>query len=246
MSDTSIPQRTCTNKECGKTYPATLEYFHYQKNGKYGLSSWCIFCHRERNNRNKRIRMQDAEYRERQRINSEEYRRNNPDKIKQHNKDYYWNNLERERARIKNNNKRFLPRILRYNAEYRAKHREVILRQNNDRRARKMATDPDYRIRTLASKKKIKATRRARVLNATGSHTAADILLQRKAQTDKKGRLRCWWCGGIITNDDYHLDHRQPLARGGSNGADNIVISCPTCNLSKNAKTPLEFAGRML
>lgn len=37
-------------------------------------------------------------------------------------------------------------------------------------------------------------------------------------------------------------DHMQPLTRGGSNWPENLVPACKSCNSSKNAKTPLEFA----
>lgn len=37
-------------------------------------------------------------------------------------------------------------------------------------------------------------------------------------------------------------DHMRPLTRGGSNWPENLVPACKSCNSSKNAKTPLEFA----
>jgi 5-methylcytosine-specific restriction endonuclease McrA len=39
-----------------------------------------------------------------------------------------------------------------------------------------------------------------------------------------------------------------PLSRGGSNGPENIVIACPTCNLAKKDKMPHEWpeGGRLL
>jgi len=40
---------------------------------------------------------------------------------------------------------------------------------------------------------------------------------------------------------DYHLDHRMPLALGGSNTDDNIQLLRAICNLQKNAKHPIEF-----
>lgn len=86
--------------------------------------------------------------------------------------------------------------------------------------------------------------RRARIRNASGTHTASDIAAIRAAQTDRKGHLRCWWCSAVIT--DYHVDHKIPLSRGGSNSADNLCLACPTCNLRKNAQTPAEFAGRLI
>ena len=41
--------------------------------------------------------------------------------------------------------------------------------------------------------------------------------------------------------DDYHLDHIQPLALGGSNTDDNIQLLRKTCNLQKKAKHPVDF-----
>lgn len=38
--------RICTT--CGREFPATLEYFHKQKDGKYGLTSECKFCKAEK------------------------------------------------------------------------------------------------------------------------------------------------------------------------------------------------------
>lgn len=80
-------------------------------------------------------------------------------------------------------------------------------------------------------------TRRALKRNAIGTHTAADVRAQHKRQ---KGR--CYWCGGKAGRR-YHVDHVVPLSLGGSNGPENIVVSCPFCNLSKHAKHPMDFAG---
>ena len=40
---------------------------------------------------------------------------------------------------------------------------------------------------------------------------------------------------------DFHLDHKMPIARGGSNTDDNMQLLRKTCNLQKNAKHPIEF-----
>ena len=32
--------------KCKKVYPASKEYFHRRKKGKYGLDSWCKNCHK--------------------------------------------------------------------------------------------------------------------------------------------------------------------------------------------------------
>src|SRR3546814_17562676 len=69
-----------------------------------------------------------------------------------------------------------------------------------------------------------------------GEFTAEDIDAMLAAQKKK-----CWYCGTKLTA--YHVDHRIPLARGGSNGPENLVIACPACNLSKGAKMPWETAN---
>lgn len=86
----------------------------------------------------------------------------------------------------------------------------------------------------------IQQKRRARKLNAPGTHTAADIRLLLKSQKNN-----CWWCGKNV-GDNYHVDHRIPLSRGGSNAPENLCISCPECNLSKHTKLPQEWNGRLL
>lgn len=82
--------------------------------------------------------------------------------------------------------------------------------------------------------------RRARQLQAGGTFTATDLDRLFQAQ---KGR--CYWCRLSIL-EGYHVDHVWPLAKGGSNGPENLVLACPSCNQQKHAKTPMEWAGRLL
>ena len=83
------------------------------------------------------------------------------------------------------------------------------------------------------------ARRRARLLEAPGAYTAEDVLAQLGVQ-----RGRCYWCTQKLSK--YHVDHVIPLCHGGSNGRENIVVACPSCNLSKRDRMPEEFAGRFL
>ena len=56
---------------------------------------------------------------------------------------------------------------------------------------------------------------------------------------------QCYWCHGSLT-DCPHRDHVWPLSKGGSHGPENICFACPSCNLRKGDKSPVEFAGRLL
>lgn len=82
--------------------------------------------------------------------------------------------------------------------------------------------------------------RRARLRDAPGRHTAADV-----AALFERQRAKCAACKVPVTKTGkakYHVDHIQPLARGGSNDPANLQLLCKTCNLSKHARDPHEWA----
>ena len=45
----------------------------------------------------------------------------------------------------------------------------------------------------------------------------------------------------LETGVPHHVDHIVPLAKGGQHVASNIQILCPTCNVRKSAKDPIDF-----
>lgn len=89
--------------------------------------------------------------------------------------------------------------------------------------------------------------RRSRSRNAEGAHTAADI---KTIFTNQRGL--CAECEIKLVRsgkNKFHVDHIQPLAKGGSNDKHNIQCLCPTCNMRKSAKDPIEWAkenGRLI
>lgn len=48
-------------------------------------------------------------------------------------------------------------------------------------------------------------------------------------------------CCGLPLGTDYHLDHKMPLALGGTNTDDNMQLLRSTCNQQKHAKHPVDF-----
>lgn len=131
--------------------------------------------------------------------------------------------------------------IKRYNREYNrrpeVKERRRKMQATEKYRRFKRGWHRRYPLKARANKLR----RRAREYNAPGSHTADDIRLILRSQ---KGR--CWYCQAEITADNMHIDHRVPLSRGGTNAPENLVATCPACNLSKNDRLPHEWNGRLL
>lgn len=86
---------------------------------------------------------------------------------------------------------------------------------------------------------------KAKRKGAEGTHTAQDI---RDILTRQK--YKCVECGvSVRKKSNRHVDHIMPIALGGTNWPFNLQVLCPSCNLSKNAKHPLEWArekGRLV
>jgi 5-methylcytosine-specific restriction endonuclease McrA len=64
-----------------------------------------------------------------------------------------------------------------------------------------------------------------------------------------KQRGRCAYCRDKLVEDRLHIDHIMPKALGGSNARSNLQLTCDTCNMSKKAVHPIEFAqsiGRLI
>lgn len=79
------------------------------------------------------------------------------------------------------------------------------------------------------------ARRRARKKNAGGDYTADDVFALARLQ-----RNRCACCMKSLSTG-FHVDHVVPLSKGGRNDRTNLQLLCPPCNLSKNARDPVEF-----
>jgi 5-methylcytosine-specific restriction endonuclease McrA len=79
--------------------------------------------------------------------------------------------------------------------------------------------------------------RRARLKGAMRHHTANDVRVSIEVQQG-----RCFYCEADVPIK-YTVDHLIPLVRGGSDGPENIVIACASCNFRKADKTPEEFAA---
>lgn len=149
------------------------------------------------------------------------YRQSNPENIRLSRKAYYLANREE---------------ILASNAVWAALNREKV-----------NAVVASWAQENPEKVKAARHNRRSREINAEGSHTAADIrsIFERKQGLCANCQVNLFKSG----IKKFHVDHVMPLALGGSNWPGNLQCLCPTCNLSKGAKHPDEWAkqqGRLL
>jgi len=67
----------------------------------------------------------------------------------------------------------------------------------------------------------------------------------RRAVLDRDTRT-CVYCGRAGGDSDpdgmsWHIDHRLPVSRGGSDVMENLALSCQACNLEKGTRTDEEY-----
>lgn len=159
------------------------------------------------------------------------YHREHAEQISAKSRKWYLKNRDRVLER-QSNNRDHIHEVakayrLRNRDELRARHSDWVRTENG--RRRKVINEHN---------------RRARKQLSGGTYTSADIDLIRKGQTDTRGNVRCWYCGKPMQL--WHIDHRIPLSRGGSNAPGNLCLACPECNTSKRDKTPSEWNRRLL
>ena len=100
---------------------------------------------------------------------------------------------------------------------------------------KKKAYNAAWRAANPEARRIYRQNRRARKLENGGNLSRG---LSAKLFKLQKGKCPC--CKQPL-GDDFHLDHIEPIARGGSNTDNNIQLLRAGCNLSKSAKDPVQF-----
>lgn len=168
-----------------------------------------------------KVYKQDPEYRERQRL----YREANRERLDAKTREWQAANPEKfkayQKAYLSANRHRTVARLKKWRQENPERSRE---------QGRKWRADkPELN--------RIKAQRyRARKLQAPGQLSPG---IYQRLMTHQK--CKCAVCRASLKGVTPHLDHIMPLALGGSNADDNVQLLCPTCNLTKSAKHPVDF-----
>lgn len=209
------------SKVCKKC--AGIEFY---KNGK------CKSCNKIVNAR------YYAENKEKEKIRLAEYRAKNRSKLTANNK--HWRAANPEKVKV---NK----------AKYRANHSEKCKADNAKWRAgnreKKKALDAAYRAThpEVAEKRKQWKKENPELISMYNRNRKAKKRTSGKLSVDlvnklfilQKGVCACG-CQQPLSNN-YHLDHRMPIALGGSNTDDNMQLLTKRCNLKKGAKHPVDF-----
>lgn len=228
--------------QCGNNYPATDEFFYRAKGNADGLNRACKSCKRQyineyRQKHLEQVRQSAREYQQRVYNSRYEYKKKYNDEhcaeIRKYQHQYYEEHKKKRNAKSRQWSTEHPERRRAIGRKWYRTHREVA-------NARKRIWKNENPEKLRASKHR----RRAREFAAEGHWTPDDITKLYKLQKGK-----CWWRGpdcAIDLSKGYHIDHRIPLAKGGTNWPSNLVLTCPHCNLSKHAKLPDEFNGRLL
>jgi 5-methylcytosine-specific restriction endonuclease McrA len=214
--------------QCGQDKPFTTEHFHRSNAMRYGLCTTCKECAKAKAKRwhwehrdfaNERSRQYAAADREASRRRKNEWYAANAEYArKAENQRYHRDKANGKRRKLNLDSTKTKVRQKRYVENHRDRRRTSSLRYAKSLKGRAA----HHR-------------RRALINNAPGSHTADDLRTLYALQEE-----RCAYCG-ITLHGEYHVDHMQPIARGGSNWPDNLALTCSDCNLSKGAKTPGEW-----
>lgn len=169
-----------------------------------------------------------------------EYYERNADEIKRKAREKHHENRDRNLDRMREYTKK--------NSERRAPQRKIYSERNRDHRIQ-MAREwhrenkdraTQYRQERLDIYAAHARNRRFLKVSNGGSHTADDI-----AAILRRQKYKCVECGASVRKrENRHVDHIMPLALGGSNDPSNLQVLCPSCNMSKGALHPIEFANR--
>jgi 5-methylcytosine-specific restriction endonuclease McrA len=76
-----------------------------------------------------------------------------------------------------------------------------------------------------------------RAAEESGSLTTEKLI---KIRYREQGNY-CVYCNAHLRDVEVHLDHKQPLSRGGKHTAANLQYTCRSCNLQKGDKTHAEY-----
>lgn len=215
--------KTCT--KCGETKPLT-DFYHARARCKLCIKTEsALYAKLHRKERTEKNREWQSNNREKVRESCKKWNSEHKDKLNE--------TLRKWRALNPEKVKASKARHYAKHAEKERASRKKWYAENRDKAkeayAKWAASNPEAR-------RLINQNRRAAKREAGGR--LSNGLVKRLFEL-QRGKCACG-CNRPL-GDDYHRDHRMPLALGGTNTDDNIQLLRKTCNLQKGAMHPIEF-----
>lgn len=170
------------------------------------------------------------------------------------NKEYYAKNkekiaiIEREyrsahKAERKDRAAKYYAQNVAKIAEVGAAYRKANKEKRAARAAARYAAAPElHRARNAAWGLRNRLARRIAAQNRRAKKRQAGGQLSKdiSAKLYRLQRGKCACCR-LPLGTDYHLDHKMPIALGGTNADSNMQLLRAVCNLQKGAKHPVDF-----
>lgn len=207
-----IEYKTCI--KCGKTFPATTEYYYKHKTAKDGLMGVCKTC-------------------------KNEYNKNNPNN-KEHRKKYYEKNKEKTLDRCKEYREKNKEKIAAKRHEYYLKNKKRLDELNKENRIKNKDKHNEYSKKwaknNLEKMRISNHKRRARIKKLSSTLTS-----RQWEQIKKSFNYECAYCGQVLPLEQEHF---IPITKQGEYTHNNIIPACKSCNSSKCDKDFFEWYPR--
>jgi HNH endonuclease len=151
------------------------------------------------------------------RANSKKWRTSNPDAMKSLQKKWYVDNRDRVKK-----------------ASHFWRAGNPFFGRSEEARVKRAATQAKWQAANLELRRIANHNRREKESGGKLSKGLIYKLLRLQ-------RGRCAVCCCDLVKAKYHLDHIDPISRGGKNEDRNIQLLCQPCNQTKHAKDPVDF-----
>lgn len=187
-------------------------------------------------------------------ISKAKYKKANPVKVKESLAAWRANNVEHEKnyrvinkAKIAKASKLWKEENIARVASNNKQWRERNLERSNQNRKNWRLLNKD-RDRFLAKRWRLNNPDKQRIIasraNAARRGVRGAVRLDAISFLTKSQKGDCIYCDSKLS-DGFHIDHIMPIKLGGTHDIYNLQLLCPTCNLQKGARHPIEHAKKI-
>lgn len=169
-----------------------------------------------------------------------------PEFFKQKSAEYYQENADAIKTKVKAYNKANIEIIADRKRKKYSRLTDLQKAERSEIRRQRWKNNPELR-EAAYEKAKIYREKNADLVRSHKTNRAAQLRdLDQKITSQSISAIRlfqqnrCLYCDADCSSE-FHVDHIVPLSREGTNEIANLAIACPSCNLRKQARPPLVF-----